>query len=173
VTQFEAIAARQMLPCFDEPDLKATFQVTISRNASLNSMSNMPLQYSQPESVLSQILTFKLDIYIYFIYSADKEGYILDFYPPTPPMSTYLLAIVVSDFTCTTAPSSLYNKSVEACGPPHMVQKNGTFHAAQVSARILDFYEKLWLVTYPLPKMQSVAIPDFEAGIKNNSKFYF
>lgn len=42
-TQFESIAAREMYPGFDEPDLKATFNVTVAHQPDVVALSNMPI----------------------------------------------------------------------------------------------------------------------------------
>jgi Peptidase M1 N-terminal domain len=42
-TQNEEIGAREMFPCFDEPDLKATFNVTVGHQSSVTALSNMPV----------------------------------------------------------------------------------------------------------------------------------
>ena len=54
-TQLESIFAREMFPCYDEPDLKATFSVIVGRKEPMISLSNMNLLRSEPRSVQSTI----------------------------------------------------------------------------------------------------------------------
>lgn len=42
VTQFEANDARSAFPCFDEPEYKATFQLTLTYEKDLLVLNNMP-----------------------------------------------------------------------------------------------------------------------------------
>jgi len=47
-TQFEATHARQAFPCFDEPAMKAEFEISISRRVAMITLSNMPIRATEP-----------------------------------------------------------------------------------------------------------------------------
>lgn len=77
-TQFEAADARRALPCWDEPALKATFDVTIIAEENKTVLSNMPLLDANPVEGGQNLRRFRFD--------------------RTPIMSTYLLAFVVGEY---------------------------------------------------------------------------
>ena len=74
-TQFEALRARRALPCFDEPAMKATYNVTLGHAQEFISLSNMPRRSSET-----------------------RDGFVYDHFQRTVKMSTYLLVFVVCDF---------------------------------------------------------------------------
>ena len=75
-TDFEPCDARRALPCFDEPNLKATFNLSIEIPKDLVALSNMPEKSVQQGKNGRKIVTFD----------------------QTPVMSTYLLAWAFGDF---------------------------------------------------------------------------
>ncbi len=77
-TQFEAADARRCFPCWDEPALKATFDVTIVADKDKTVLSNMPLIDSVPVEGSSSLYRFRFE--------------------RTPIMSTYLVAFVVGEY---------------------------------------------------------------------------
>ncbi|KAJ3052261.1 Aminopeptidase 2 mitochondrial [Rhizophlyctis rosea] len=152
-TQFEATDARRALPCWDEPNRKATFDVILNVPKDRVALSNMNVVEEKDVEIDGKSLrAVKFD--------------------RTPVMSTYLLAFVVGelDYVETTA-----NPKQPADAKPIKVrvytqkgQKELGRFALEVCARTLEFFSEYFDIVYPLPKMDLVAIPDFGAGAMEN-----
>ncbi len=142
-TQFESTNARRAFPCWDEPDLKATFEVTLVVPDDLMAVSSGAEMDSQPTGDGRRAVSFA----------------------PTMKMSTYLLAFIVGPLEVT--------ESVDVNGTPlrvvHPVGKGHlTEFALDAGAFCLSFFEDYFAIDYPGDKLDLVAIPDFAFGAMEN-----
>jgi len=138
-TQFESHYARECFPCVDEPSAKATFDLTISTDPSDTVISNMPVK-----TQVDGTTTFEA----------------------TPRMSTYLLAFVIGKFKKHQI-TSQNNIAVTTYASLNQPNEN-LIYATDFAVKSLDFFDKLFKTPYPLPKLDQIAIPDFEAGAMEN-----
>ncbi|CAG7667479.1 unnamed protein product [Allacma fusca] len=146
-TQFASVGFRRFCPGFDEPDFKATFTLHIGRSTAYNSASNSELDLEAITDPSAPAL---------------PSGWEWDNYKPTVVMSSYLLALVVSDFVREESSSDLYPKPVSVLGPPHLVNDHhGGVFAAEISAKLLKSFDTVFGtdLEYSMHKMDSVAIP--------------
>jgi aminopeptidase N/puromycin-sensitive aminopeptidase len=143
VTQFEATDARRAFPCFDEPALKATFDVTLILDSGDTAISNMKVVRDAPGP------------------EAGKHTVV---FATTPKMSTYLVAWVVGDFECSTGKAD--GVPIRACATPDKVKL--TKFAVDAAKWNLKYYDRYFGIKYPMAKLDLVAIPDFEAGAMEN-----
>lgn len=141
-SQMEPIAARRALPCFDEPALKATYTIIVEHESEYRAWSNMPIETIEN-------LT---------------NGWMKTQFRKSVPMSSYLLALVVSDFECLTENrTGLYgNVTTSVCAQPE--KKNDLFYALEIATKNLKHFEEQYRFNYPLPKIDHIAVPDFDAG---------
>jgi len=142
-TQFEATDARRAFPCWDEPDFKAVFGITLAVPADLTAVSNAAEVSRSPRDDGKHVVRF-----------AD-----------TMSMSTYLVAFVVGPLEITEA--------VDVDGTPlRIVYPVGKGHltgyALEVGAFCLRFFADYFGVPYPGDKVDLVAVPDFAFGAMEN-----
>ncbi|MEO6815081.1 MAG: M1 family metallopeptidase [Edaphobacter sp.] len=142
VTQFEPTDARRAFPSFDEPAFKATFDITLTVDRGDTVISNTNIVSDVP--------------------AADEKHTIR--FATTPRMSTYLVAFLVGDFQCTKGSSD--GVPIRACSTPDKVKL--TQFAVKSAEYILHYYDTYFGIKYPMPKLDMVALPDFEAGAMEN-----
>jgi aminopeptidase N len=140
-SQFEAADARAAFPCFDEPEFKSTFEVSMEVPKEMLAISNMPIKSERV--------------------SGDRKT--VKFFT-TPKMSSYLLFLGVGKFEKLS--STLGKLKVNAYATPG--KKDLCQLSLDYAKRFILFYEKYFGIKYPLPKVDLIAIPDFAAGAMEN-----
>lgn len=148
-TQFEACDARRAFPCFDEPNLKASFQFSIEIPEDLVALSNMPEKN---------------------VTKGDKAGTKVVSFEKTPKMSTYLAAWAVGDFEFVEAHTRRkYNGKNMPVRVYTMrgLKEQGRF-ALEHAHKTVDYFSEIFGIDYPLPKSDLLAVPEFAMGAMEN-----
>ncbi len=141
-TQFESHHAREAFPCIDEPEAKATFDLTLFTPAGESVIANTP--------VVSQ---------------TEANGIVETSFATTPKMSTYLLAFVFGDLRSKEA-KTRDGVTVRVWSTPDNI--DFTDFALDTAVRCLDFYNDYFNIPYPLEKCDMIALPDFASGAMEN-----
>ncbi|RWS02203.1 uncharacterized protein B4U79_03725, partial [Dinothrombium tinctorium] len=146
MTNMHQEEARRVFPCFDEPAMKATFNISVIVPNQMTTLSNMP---------------------IVTIEACEKNNSLKKVsFAKTPKMSTYLVAIVVGYYESFKR-TSLDGKVVITMYTLQGREKQVAF-ALDVAVRVLDFLQKQLKIAYHLPKIDFVPIENFTIeGMEN------
>lgn len=142
VTQFESTDARRAFPAFDEPAMKATFDLslTVDKGDIVIANTNMLSDKPAPNGMHTQT------------------------FATTQKMSTYLLAFQVGDWVCSKGEAD--GIPIRSCSTPDKLALTPfALHAAE---HFLHYYNQYFGVKYAMPKLDMIGIPDFEAGAMEN-----
>jgi aminopeptidase N len=140
-TQFESSDARRAFPCFDEPNLKATFEFQIELPEDQVALSNMPEKDAKKA----------------------KDGFKVVSFERTPIMSPYLLTWAVGDFEYVEAfTKRKYNgKNLPVRVYSTRGLKNQGQYALDHAPQIIDYFSEIFDIDYPLPKSDLLAVHEF------------
>jgi aminopeptidase N len=136
-TQLQAVNGRTLVPSFDEPVFRASFDLTVRAPNGWQVLGNMPVQ--NVRSVGTQ-----------------QEHR----FETTPPMPSYLLALAVGRFDVLSSQAAgVPLRIVTAPG----LRDQGEF-AMRMTEKLLPYYNQYFGVPYSLPKLDQLAVPGTRTG---------
>lgn len=142
-TKFQINHARHALPCYDEPGIRAPMRLVLIHGSNYSAISNMDV---------------------------DEKIEFTDFcvtkFKPTPPMQTYLLAFVISNFEYAYAVNSRIPQRIFA--KSSSIRNREVEFAAKIVGPILEALESHFEIEYPLLKMDHVGLSNFICGAIEN-----
>jgi aminopeptidase N len=145
-SDLETFDAHRIYACFDQPDLKATFELTVTAPADWKIISNMAADGAgQPVAA----------------------GTTRWHFPPTPVLPTYITAIAAGPY---------YEVTGEHDGIPlglYCRQSLATYldpdELFEITRQGFDFYQRAFRVRYPFGKYDQLFVPEFKAGAMENA----
>lgn len=142
-SQLQSTDARRAFPCWDEPDFKAVFGITLIVDDGLLAVSNMSEVARSVTATGRNVIRF-----------AD-----------TPRMSTYLVAFVVGELVATD-PADVDGIPVRIISRPG--QEKLTAFGIEAAAFALRYFQDWYGIAYPGTKLDLIATPDFAFGAMEN-----
>src|SRR5690606_4379749 len=146
-SQFETADAQRMYACFDQPDLKATFELTVLAPADFEVVSN-----TAPDVVREPV---------------PGSTAVRWHFPPTPRISTYITALVAGPYHVVRdehdgIPLGVYCRA-------SLAQYLDADAILEVTKQGFDFFHQLFGVRYPFGKYDQLFVPEFNAGAMENA----
>lgn len=142
VSQCESHFAREIFPCIDEPEAKATFRTIITHDKSVTALSNTQLEQS-----------------------TENSSSVTSSFMQTPLMSTYLFAVVVGDLK---SKSTITRSGTRINCYSTNGKESQTKFSCTTAKKLIEMFEEYFGMPYPLTKCDLVAVPEFAAGAMEN-----
>ncbi|MBT8092477.1 MAG: M1 family metallopeptidase [Gammaproteobacteria bacterium] len=142
----ESIQARRFLPGFDEPGLKATFNISLTVPAGYVAIGNAPEASREPAADGMEKVTFEA----------------------TGPMSTYLLSLAVGPFDVVERgaipANDIRSKPIPLRGIARKGRGSDMSYILDITPRMLELFERQLQQPYPFEKLDIVAAPQWPSG---------
>ncbi|KAK1231989.1 Aminopeptidase 2 mitochondrial [Marasmius sp. AFHP31] len=162
LSQFAPIDARRGFPCWDEPQLKATYAVALISRIGTTNLSNMPAMDEKAFSAQEHAE------FNNFFNNLDSEWKVTTF-ETTPLMSSYIVAYANGEFShlqaSVTMPLSGRTVPVRMYTTPDLIHQ--AQFALELKSRVLPLCEKVFDVEYPLPKLDTLVVTNFGGAMEN------
>jgi len=140
-TQMESTDARRMFPSWDEPAFRATYKLTATVPADWATIGNMPIE---KRTVNGQLATTTFE--------------------RSPKMPSYLVEFTAGDMKAVSANEGRVKQSVWAVSGREEEGRTALANAQQILADYDDYFG----YPFPLPKLDSIAIPGGFSGAMEN-----
>ena len=140
-TELEATDARRLFPCWDEPAFRAVFELTVTVPSGWVTLSNMPVAQRTTQGALATVR-----------------------FRPTPKMPSYLVEFTGGDLGHLSGRSGATDLGLWAVRG----QENNGRYALDTATHILADYNDYFGYAFPLPKLDSIAIPGGFSGAMEN-----
>ena len=140
-TQFEADEAREAFPCFDQPEFKIAWRMSVETPAGNLAVANTPVARDSVEGGMRSVV-----------------------FEQTPPLSSYHLAVAVGPWETVEVPGlGVPSRIVVPRGKKHLAQL-----AVDATTPILADLEAWFGTPYPFRKLDQIAVPEFAYGAMEN-----
>jgi aminopeptidase N len=145
-TNFEPFAAHRLFPCFDQPDLKARFELTVSAPGSWTVVSAEAAARTAPL----------------------PDGRRRHEFPPTAPFSTYLFPLVAGPYERVEGRHGDLLLGVLGRRSMRRELDRSADEILEVTAQGMAYYAELFGRPYPFAKYDQLFVPEFNAGAMEN-----
>jgi aminopeptidase N len=147
-TQFEPYDAHRVFACFDQPDIKATFTLTVTAPEEWDVVSNSPSTREGPSGPQS-----------------GKQGPVWRF-SPTDVISTYLVAVVAGPYHVVRDVHGQVELAIYC--RESLAQYLDAEELFTLTKQGLDFFEEEFDYPYPFTKYDQLFVPEFNFGAMEN-----
>ena len=152
-TQFETADAKRMFACFDQPDLKATYRLTVTAPCDWKVVSNAPVKSTEKT----------------------PEGATTTVFEVSERISTYIVALIAGPY------AEWHDQYVEQTAGRELVIPLGIYCRASLAMHMdaerlftetkqgFAFYHTAFGTPYPFTKYDQLFVPEFNAGAMENA----
>ncbi len=142
-SDFEPYNARRMFPCFDQPDLKSTYELTVETPENWQVIAN----------------TEEREV-------ATVDGHKSWQFPPSPLFSTYVFALHAGPYASWS--SNAQGIPIRLFARQSLAQWVDSAEWLDVTRKGLQFFHEKFGVHYPFAKYDQILVPDFNEGAMEN-----